>query len=117
MGVSKNRDTPKSLFLIGFSIINHPFWGTTIFGNTHIISCDPKGFEYCDPRSLIEDDQIDAVFPGEPLADKVAHVTERVDAMDGNQATNSCLVDFIFRVVLLMAEILHLFIGSLSHYL
>ena len=22
--------------LIGFSIINHPFWGTTIFGNTHI---------------------------------------------------------------------------------
>ena len=22
--------------LIGFSIINHPFWGTPIFGNTHI---------------------------------------------------------------------------------
>ena len=27
MGVSENRGTPK---------INHPFWGTTIFGNTHI---------------------------------------------------------------------------------
>jgi len=27
--------TPKSSILIGFSIINHPFWGTTIFGNTH----------------------------------------------------------------------------------
>ena len=27
MGVSKNRDTPKSSILIGFSIINHPFWG------------------------------------------------------------------------------------------
>ena len=27
---------PKSSFLIGFSIINHPFWGTTIFGNTYI---------------------------------------------------------------------------------
>jgi len=26
---------PKSSILIGFSIINHPFWGTPIFGNTH----------------------------------------------------------------------------------
>ena len=26
--------TPKSSSLIGFSIINHPFWGTPIFGNT-----------------------------------------------------------------------------------
>ena len=38
MGISKNRGTPKSSILIGFSIINHPFGGknTTIFGNTHI---------------------------------------------------------------------------------
>ena len=36
MGVSKNSGTPKSSILIGFSIINHPFWGTIIFGNTHI---------------------------------------------------------------------------------
>ena len=36
MGVSENRGTPKSSILIGFSIINHPFWGTPIFGNTHI---------------------------------------------------------------------------------
>ena len=35
-GVSKNRGTPKSSILIGFSIINHPFWGTPIFGNTHV---------------------------------------------------------------------------------
>ena len=28
MGVSKNGGTPKSSILIGFSIINHPFWGT-----------------------------------------------------------------------------------------
>ena len=35
--VSKNSDTPKSSILIGFSIINHPFWGTPIFGNTHIV--------------------------------------------------------------------------------
>ena len=38
MGVSKNRGgPPKSSILIGFSIINHPFWGTTIFGNTHTV--------------------------------------------------------------------------------
>ena len=37
MGVSKNNGTPKSSILIVFSIINHPFWGTPIFGNTHII--------------------------------------------------------------------------------
>ena len=36
MGVSENSGTPKSSMLIGFSIINHPFWGTPIFGNTHI---------------------------------------------------------------------------------
>ena len=36
MGVSKNGGTPKSSILIGFSIINHPFWGTPIFGNTQM---------------------------------------------------------------------------------
>ena len=31
--------TPKSWILIGFSIINHPFWGPTpIFGNTHMMT-------------------------------------------------------------------------------
>ena len=33
MGVSKNRGTPKSSIPIGFSLINHPFWGIPIFGN------------------------------------------------------------------------------------
>ena len=36
MAVSENRGTPKSSILIGFSIVNHPFWGATIFGNPHI---------------------------------------------------------------------------------
>ena len=40
-GVSENSGTPKSSILIGFSIINHPFWGTTIFGNTQF-SKSPK---------------------------------------------------------------------------
>ena len=38
MDVSKNNGTPKSSILIGFSIvINHPFWGSPIFGNTHML--------------------------------------------------------------------------------
>ena len=36
MDVSENNGTPKSSILIGISIINHPFWGTPIFENTHI---------------------------------------------------------------------------------
>ena len=28
---------PSHPILIGFSIINHPFWGTHIFGNTQMI--------------------------------------------------------------------------------
>ena len=37
MGVSENGGTPKASILIGFSIINHPFWGTPIFGNTQMV--------------------------------------------------------------------------------
>ena len=40
MGVFKNRDTPKSWILIGFSIINHPFWGIIW----------PSGIIYHQPR-------------------------------------------------------------------
>ena len=36
MDVSENNGTPKSSILIGFSILNHPFWGTLILGNTYI---------------------------------------------------------------------------------
>ena len=54
-GVSENSCTPKSPILIGFSIINHPFWGTHMFGNTHIFGIYPrvanKGLD-CDPRNL-----------------------------------------------------------------
>ena len=37
MGVSKNKGYPQIIHLIRFSIINHPFWGTTIFGNTQMV--------------------------------------------------------------------------------
>ena len=36
MRVSINGGTPKSSTLIGFSLINHPFWGTPIYGNPHM---------------------------------------------------------------------------------
>ena len=36
LDVSGNSGTPKSSISIGFSIINHPFWGTPIFGNPHL---------------------------------------------------------------------------------
>ena len=38
MGVSKINGTPKSSIPNGFSILNHPFWGTPIFGNIHIVN-------------------------------------------------------------------------------
>jgi hypothetical protein len=36
MGVSSNRGTPKSSILIGFSIINNPFWGISSYGNLQV---------------------------------------------------------------------------------
>ena len=51
---------PKSSVLIRFSIINHPFWGTPIFGNTHHMNKaipksprhkDLKNLDSCRPRS------------------------------------------------------------------
>ena len=39
LGIPPNRGfggPPKSSILVGFSIINHPFWGTPIFGNTQL---------------------------------------------------------------------------------
>ena len=35
-GVSINGGTSKSSIFMAFSIINHPFWGTTIYRNPHI---------------------------------------------------------------------------------
>ena len=41
MGISKNNGTPKSSILVGFSHINHPFWGIPIFGNIQM-DCTPR---------------------------------------------------------------------------
>ena len=37
MEVSINGGTPKSSILIVFSLINHPFWGTPIYRNPHMV--------------------------------------------------------------------------------
>ena len=52
MDVSENGGTPKSSILIGFSIINHPFWGTPIFGNTHIVTKNDE-LENASPASTM----------------------------------------------------------------
>ena len=45
MDVSENSGTPKSSILIGFSIINHPFWGTTYFWK-HPCCLDTEVFNF-----------------------------------------------------------------------
>ena len=60
MSVSENRGTPKSSILIGFSIINHPFWGTPIFGNTHI---DVESFEKQMCGRVIFDPKVESIQP------------------------------------------------------
>ena len=60
MDVSENSGTPKSSILIGFSIINHLFWGTPIFGNTHILQTlfFREAPELCSYLQVIDDLQI-----------------------------------------------------------
>ena len=63
MGVSENNGIPKSSILIGFSNINHPFWGTPIFGNTHILldtNSAPSSV------SLLPSSRISDIDPGMP---------------------------------------------------
>ena len=48
MDVSENSGTPKSSILVGFSIINHPFWGAPIFGNIQIMVPESFGLSFLD---------------------------------------------------------------------
>jgi len=52
--------TLKSSILIGFSIINHPFWGTTIFGNTHIVGLEEVGTSEKNETKLYKYKQLEA---------------------------------------------------------
>ena len=42
----KYGNPSKSSIFIGFSIINHPFLGTPIFGNTHFFSCECSKIDF-----------------------------------------------------------------------
>ena len=91
MGVSKNRGTPKSSILIGFSIINHPFWGTIIFGNTHmqvrqvlgiIISSNVSGTKFHHPSLSCQTSGMNVDFSG---AKKGSHELQVVTSYSTNQ--------------------------------
>ena len=66
MDVSKNRGTPKSSILIGFSIINHPFWGfyPYFWVDTHMLTLVWAFFQKT----------VDFPFPFHP----VSHLGERL---------------------------------------
>ena len=51
---------PNHPILIGISIINHPFWGTTIFGNIHM-------FIYSSGKSHALDDIYTTTRPRQEL--------------------------------------------------
>ena len=57
VGVSKNYGYPQIHFC-RFSTINHPFWGTTIFGNTHV-----ETVSFFHPRKKWSYDFYHFVFP------------------------------------------------------
>ena len=68
MGVSKNRGTPKSSILTGFSITNHPFLGTPIFGNIHIVIGDSTFCPWVSPVIWGHH----TIFLGTPVEEKKA---------------------------------------------
>ena len=55
MDVSENNGILKSSILIGFSIINHPFWGIPpIFGNTETPAYSTKTDETQDSLGAVQ---------------------------------------------------------------
>ena len=46
-GVSKKNGIPKSSIVIGFSITNHPFWGTPTFGKHPKEKMEKKNASIC----------------------------------------------------------------------
>ena len=84
MDVSKNSgtSTPKSSIFKGFSIINHPFWGTPIFGNTYIVLVHYWGVMLCfswKPRILCSCAHHKSCLAGpQPLKMSQQHATDHI---------------------------------------
>ena len=73
MGVSLNGGTPKSSILIGFSIINHPYWGTTILGTPHKDDYGSQSrctFGSCQYRRNVIDQVVSTALPESTNADE-----------------------------------------------
>ena len=118
MGVSKNRGTPKSWILIGFSIINHPFWGTPIFGNTHIryfkkhsnclilVPCKQKcpkwySFQYFWEGKHSQHNAEDAFWLSEPLVQQMSCLCKKNDFF-------SVQTKFLYSIQFPFSKMLHI---------
>ena len=101
MDVSENSGTPKSSILIGFSIINHPFWGIPIFGNTHMLAgkrlriihtfyCCPVRCYYWGMRTYIL--AIQCFVSSAPLFISSSHVAVLSQTIIGLKFHRECLI-------------------------
>ena len=116
--------TPKSSILIGFSIISHPFWGTPIFGNTHMF---PKQFrnlptwkESCSnnsprPKPGFFDGHQDAAWlpvANRPFAAQMEHLENRwLENCHGFLVNTMKMVDFCDGFVSLTGMVALLVVG------
>ena len=98
VGVSKNNGTPKSSILIGFSIINHPFWGTPILGNTHLEK--PTNFDRGDHKrrlaSWLEMKKLETSGYPAPELECLAWVSQVLSKKETKQQQNCLGVFFDF---------------------
>ena len=76
MDVSENSGTPKSSISIGFSIINHPFWGTPNFWK------NPYPFEIKNKSKYPS-----LPIPGLPFCEKPGIAGEEVEQLNENFET------------------------------
>ena len=67
LDVSEKSGTPKSSILIGFSIINHPFWGTPIFWKHPFIQPSLDSNKIRTPQVASHSSVYSAVWPGMDL--------------------------------------------------
>ena len=102
MGVSENSGTPKSSILIGLSIINHPFWGTLIFGNAHIYISEVWSLKISFSTTWPPDHTFcDHQHPGDIQKDAIEHVFKTygtvndVHIMTGKSLGEMC---FLFKL-------------------
>ncbi len=71
LGVSKNNGTPKSSFLIGLYIINHPFWGTPILFFSPCL-----GWKSLLLRPILADDHCNSWLPSWELTYPLTRIFE-----------------------------------------